>query len=232
MALTMRIKRTLAGVEARRTFSHSVYRERCQQERDESTPPCAVRLVRSDIWRVSWSCSWLHTVSDTGSHIVVSEIRITIDRTVLLVGSGPATVASARAVANEMMNEPQSRRVVHFHWPHKELTKSQLRDGSAELRPAASLEHIVLAAVLTIRISLPSDQLRQPQRAREHLLGGRATHIKEIAAELCCDRRVTWRTNWLGLRRAARRPAHRAQPGEKARWGGPLRGQARATSAV
>ena len=147
-------------------------------------------------------------------------------------GSGPATVASARAVANEMMNEPQSRRVVHFHWPHKELTKSQLRDGSAELRPAASLEHIVLAAVLTIRISLPSDQLRQPQRAREHLLGGRATHIKEIAAELCCDRRVTWRTNWLGLRRAARRPAHRAQPGEKARWGGPLRGQARATSAV
>ena len=135
-------------------------------------------------------------------------------------GSGPATVASARAVANEMMNEPQSRRVVHFHWPHKELTKSQLRDGSAELRPAASLEHIVLAAVLTIRISLPSDQLRQPQRAREHLLGGRATHIKEIAAELCCDRRVTWRTNWLGLRRAARRPAH------------PVRSQARKLAGV
>jgi hypothetical protein len=69
--------------------------------------------------------------------------------------------------------------------------KSQLRDASAELSPApASLEHIVLAAVLTIRISLPSDPLRQPQRAREHLLGGRATHIKEIVAELCCDRRV------------------------------------------
>ena len=147
-------------------------------------------------------------------------------------GSGPATVASARAVANEMMNEPQSRRVVHFHWPHKELTKSQLRDGSAELRPAASLEHIVLAAVLTIRISLPSDQLRQPQRAREHLLGGRATHIKEIAAELCCDRRVTWRTNWLGLRRAVRRAAHRTRPGEKTRWDGTLIGQAWATSAV
>ena len=145
-------------------------------------------------------------------------------------GSGPATVASARAVANEMMNEPQSRRVVHFHWPHKELTKSQLRDGSAELSPAGPASST--SCSLTIRISLPSDQLRQPQRAREHLLGGRATHIKEIAAELCCDRRVTWRTNWLGLRRAVRRAAHRTRPGEKTRWDGTLIGQAWATSAV
>ena len=57
-------------------------------------------------------------------------------------GSGPATVASARAVANEMMNEYQSRESHSFSLATQESAARWL-SGAESRRPG--LEHIVLA---------------------------------------------------------------------------------------